>query len=425
MANYVWDDLVVGGTGVPRIIVPSENKVTYPRIEDSDLDDWIVNNLNINLSQTEDEDAYKRYMLKASWSPSLYSYFALKVDIGQSVKLGTRKYLFSCRIKDASISDGATIPVRISYVINNVEYDFREIILTNKIKRVAFVFEGDIQNASGTEIYIRFYTGIGFRTNGQIMVDDLHLCIVEQDYQFKCPNESYLSYERDSFGNALMNDGKIQEYNKFWKPNYYGFWQIMEKKYEKFRIKISEAGRLFVFPHTDFYWGFFGVWDDGIQMKYPFNRYIGHESEILIKASEFLVGDIHPLEVEYVPPPTYYDVVIGSSFPNSGVYVTLSPEDKDGFSSGNTQFTRTYEEDTEVEITAPAQTVYADLIADFYRWVDGDGLVISLERSFTATIDEDKEYIAEFQYPETPVSGGGYGEAPYGGSGTVGYGDVF
>jgi hypothetical protein len=53
------------------------------------------------------------------------------------------------------------------------------------------------------------------------------------------------------------------------------------------------------------------------------------------------------------PPPTTYTLTVDSAAPASGVSITVSPADNNGASSGSTSFTRTYDSETSVTLTAP------------------------------------------------------------------------
>src|SRR6185369_9493280 len=53
------------------------------------------------------------------------------------------------------------------------------------------------------------------------------------------------------------------------------------------------------------------------------------------------------------PPPTQ-TLTVASVNPSSGVSITVSPNDNSGLGSGTTQFSRTYNSNTTVSLTAPA-----------------------------------------------------------------------
>jgi hypothetical protein len=67
--------------------------------------------------------------------------------------------------------------------------------------------------------------------------------------------------------------------------------------------------------------------------------------------------------------PQIFTLTVASSNPNSGVNITVSPNDNGGFGNGATQFSRTYNQYTNVVLTAPAAAGNGNV---FDRWlVDG------------------------------------------------------
>lgn len=66
----------------------------------------------------------------------------------------------------------------------------------------------------------------------------------------------------------------------------------------------------------------------------------------------------------YAPPATFA-LTVGSSNPGSGVNITVSPNDKNGFADGPTPFTRSYNQNTNVTLTAPSAAPNGNV---FSRW---------------------------------------------------------
>lgn len=81
-------------------------------------------------------------------------------------------------------------------------------------------------------------------------------------------------------------------------------------------------------------------------------------------------------------------LTVASSAPNSGVNVTVSPNDVSGAGNGTTQFTRTYNNGTNVTITAPA-TVNGNLFTKWQRdgqdWATSPSISQVMERNHTFT----------------------------------------
>jgi len=67
----------------------------------------------------------------------------------------------------------------------------------------------------------------------------------------------------------------------------------------------------------------------------------------------------------YVAPATFM-LTVNSSNPNSGVNITVSPNDQGGLGNGSTQFTRSYNQNTTVTLTAPAAASNGNV---FDRWL--------------------------------------------------------
>jgi hypothetical protein len=52
--------------------------------------------------------------------------------------------------------------------------------------------------------------------------------------------------------------------------------------------------------------------------------------------------------------PAYYTLTVSSSNPGSGIAISVSPTDRQKKGNGTTQFTRSYQKDTDVTLTAPS-----------------------------------------------------------------------
>ena len=98
-------------------------------------------------------------------------------------------------------------------------------------------------------------------------------------------------------------------------------------------------------------------------------------------ASITVDGTPHTLKAFYVVPPTA-TLTVNSSNPNSGVNITVSPTDRGGLSNGTTSFTRTYIQNTYVNLSAP-QTVNGNA---FDRWLV-NGSSWSSNRSTQVTVN--------------------------------------
>jgi hypothetical protein len=83
----------------------------------------------------------------------------------------------------------------------------------------------------------------------------------------------------------------------------------------------------------------------------------------------------HTYTAVYVVPLTF-SLTVSSSNPDSGVNITVSPNDNNGAGNGTTQFVRSYQQNTAVTLTAPTSASNGNV---FDRWQrqNGDALTFS------------------------------------------------
>jgi len=93
----------------------------------------------------------------------------------------------------------------------------------------------------------------------------------------------------------------------------------------------------------------------------------------------------------YVPQQT---LTVGSNSPGSGVTITVSPTDNNGLGNGTTLFTRTYNQNTTVTLTAPA-TAGGN---NFQKWFR-NGVTWSFNQTTTVTMDANYTMTAAFVTP--------------------------
>lgn len=96
--------------------------------------------------------------------------------------------------------------------------------------------------------------------------------------------------------------------------------------------------------------------------------------------ANFTMDTNHTMTAVYVtPPPPTRTLTVASSNPSSGVSITVSPNDNNGQGNGVTQFTRVYNNNTNVNLTAPS-TAGGN---NFQRWLrDGVDFTTSLTANF-------------------------------------------
>ena len=111
----------------------------------------------------------------------------------------------------------------------------------------------------------------------------------------------------------------------------------------------------------------------------------------------------HTMTAVYVTPRT---LTVASVLPASGVNITVTPNDNAGLSSGTTQFTRTYNEGTVVNLTAPANVngnPFKLWQRDGVDWADtpATSLTTDLPHTMTAIYFNAVQFSAP-QFPNVP-----------------------
>lgn len=98
----------------------------------------------------------------------------------------------------------------------------------------------------------------------------------------------------------------------------------------------------------------------------------------------------------YEAPTPVYTVTIASETPDSGVSITVTPEDQDGATDGSTAFERQYRAGTEVSLSAPDEA--GDNVFDRWR-LDGTDSTEG-EQVLTFTVDRNHTATARYVTPE-------------------------
>ncbi|MEK6283137.1 MAG: InlB B-repeat-containing protein [Acidobacteriota bacterium] len=102
----------------------------------------------------------------------------------------------------------------------------------------------------------------------------------------------------------------------------------------------------------------------------------------------------HTMTAVYVAPPR--TLTVASTNPASGVNITVSPNDNGALGNGATQFTRTYNNNTVVSLTAPA-TASGN---NFQKW-QRDGVDFAVTLATTVTMDANHTMTAVYATPNS------------------------
>lgn len=399
---HPWLNNVVGGISKPRFLKVGENLFTNPRFNNGSYSQWTYHGSWLTGGRTiVDDDAFNEYMGRLNVSQDDNAYVV--GDINTNLLTGT-KVLITFRIKSA-ILDSHEIDVILQMASSKGAYgiavDSKVITINEKIKRVSLV--GDIGDTPGSYVGVRIHLGEGVSSNSDLRFDDLYICEIYEDYTMKEPNVNFLEFSREVQGSNELWDGKIQEHDVAWRPNFHCDFQFMNKEFESIRQRIIEMNTIFVIPHIDFGWGFFGTMMDSYRREYPWDRYLGHKGVISIRGKELLKSTVHPISLYTTSQPIIIEdaTITISSSPSYGVSVDYAYEDLSG--SDTTIFTLTEEAGTKVTLTAPA--THSGMA--FSHWESLQGNSLGTNRTIEVTFQDGEAYRCVY-IPASPTEGYGY-----------------
>lgn len=272
---HAWDSLVLGGTGVPRILGVDQNYCDNSYF-DENTTGWGEYGTPGFFSREVNSDAMGEYMGKLS-APITEKYAYYSWDTGAAVN--GRVFMASIRIKTDAES-GLSVKVAL-YDASDNEIGSETVTIDTSPVKVTVVKTAF--GVTGNYVILRIYG-----TNGNIVYfDDLYLTEVFGDYSFPQPTASTkLLFEKVQHGKNELLLGRIQEFGKMWRPSFYCGYEHIPTAIEIYRQEISEYTALFCIPHRDVSWGFLGIWDENFERSYSFNKFFGHRGVIKIKGIE-------------------------------------------------------------------------------------------------------------------------------------------
>lgn len=303
-----FSEFVIGGIGVPRVLLVDSNLCDIPRFSGGLTTGWAPSyavNGNTFGSSNSYIEAYKEYVCRMTWGGIHDSYYGQysKSIVGTDIAyLAGKKVLVAFRIKSNIAED---YKIKVTLEDTNASAITKEFYINSRMKRFATVFDysavvipAPVPNPN--VLRLKIYGSDDNEDGVDVIFDDIYICEVKEDFLFECASESYLNFEEDLMGSNKLMDGKTQKFNRRWRPNYIGGWQWTDKEYEAYRQKIVEEleYNAFCFPHTDFDWGFFVTHDGEYERRYPFNRFLGHEFVMHLSGNEFLKDTIHPITID-------------------------------------------------------------------------------------------------------------------------------
>lgn len=309
-----WADKVIGGIGVPKFLLCGENLCSNPYM-DNGSQGYVQMGSNGVVDIRESENAYSQYIMQYHDNSisSVNDYIKYTVNYGDLTgqTINGIMLMASLRIKtdtDAIIK------------ITNGTADYAEITVLANTNFEKVYLNTDIISSTSNFIYL--YIIPDNQPNGfNILFDNVHFHTVNNKISYDQPNESSMIFKENLTGKNELWSGKIQKFNKKYIPEWSSDYKYISVQSEYYRQLIYQSSIIFMVPHDDINWGFFGIADQDFERKYSFNRFFGHSGFIKIMSQEFIYlipnNVVSLLDGGSIIPLTGYGTNYGTNYGNN------------------------------------------------------------------------------------------------------------
>lgn len=267
---HAWESLILGGVDQPRILEITNNFCTNPYANTGTT--GYVKGTNGTMTTESSSEAIGEYVIKLVFAGGGDAYIDWTHNFGSSIT--NKKFLGIVRIK-------SKFDCKIQLIGSSLISEYA-ITASDYVRTFSVIAEAIGQ--TGNNITLRI---IG-TADVNLTFDNIYLAQINNDITFPQPNESFMVFEKDVLGEQRMWNGKIQQFNFKYIPNFYCDWQVLGAGYEYQRQQISLNKILFCMPHKDVNWGFIGIFSEDFERKYSFDKFFGHNSSLAIKGIEYI-----------------------------------------------------------------------------------------------------------------------------------------
>src|SRR5574340_870129 len=223
--SHPWYNLVVGGVDKPLLLTVGENLCTNPRFS-LNTSGWTTGN-QCELVRISNAQSFGEYVGQLSYLDS--GLFSADYQINIIPQAGNQ-YLVSFRIWNNSVDQhNVMVVLNVGGINLSVYY-----IVTNANKPIKVSFVTPVLRPDHTYIKLQIYgTDVMKASSVKILFDDVYICKVADYCLLSYPNDgTHLLMEKDVQGENNLWDGKIQEYNKKWRPHWYASWKYLSRSDE-------------------------------------------------------------------------------------------------------------------------------------------------------------------------------------------------
>lgn len=292
---HAWDNLVLGGIDKPRLLLCSDNWLSNQFFNGTNLDGWTKYGTNGTLAIVSDDEAYGsnvlHYYQETSGEPApdaeppidstLNDYILRSFDVltlTGATNFG-KKFLLSLRIKTTEDTE--------IIITDNGSYSLSTTVINTENKFIdMFIATGEISVATSV-IQVKIRT-LNQPDGVNIKIDNVFFSIINNDFVFKQPNQSKLVFEENIIGSNELWSGKVQKFDRKWKPIFLALWEYLGAGWENYRQLAYQSPNIYCIPHRDVKWGFLGAMVGDFERQYSFDRFFGHKSAVEIAGLQYI-----------------------------------------------------------------------------------------------------------------------------------------
>ena len=280
--SHIWEQLVLGGVGAPRILILRDNWCTNPMFT-KDNSNWVltVGGIEVTLPLIDNANSYGIQMANILYTAD-NGYADFTYDYGESI--ADKIFFFCVNI----ISDyDFTLELVGSSAFGLVNFD-----ATSVVKKCFVIATATDQ--TGNSITLRIHGSRkepGDPIDANLLFDNIYFSEVLYDITLPQPHDSgKLIFNKGKVGENTMASNLNKEFRVRWVPLYESEYFYISLDDETNRQLIAEAPKLFCIPHTDLHWGFLSRWNGDFSRDYSFGEYVGHKGNVSIQGEEYFIN---------------------------------------------------------------------------------------------------------------------------------------
>jgi len=294
MTTHPWSTNVIGGVGVPRVILCSGYNLILNNSFEDNLNGWVANDCNI-FREAETTTPQGNYCLKVSDTNALIygSANCLISSINNPLISGIcsgKKFILTFYAKEGDPdiqAHNVTCVLRDSSHLNFVTKTFA--VTKLGWVKISIILECDYGNPA-TGIVVELGAVENLFETGSVRYDFIELYEIDNDYYLEIPQQFHQNYNKVMNYEVETWDGEIRDSIKGYRYNAELAYEFVTAGQLQTFIEISEATFCLFLPHSDSSFSARVSWDGDFDYKYFKNKYLGHEMNMKLKGREIMTN---------------------------------------------------------------------------------------------------------------------------------------